>query len=527
MDRYDGFHEFVVARGGALSRTAFLLTGEHHAAEDLVQSALAKAASRWRWLMEHTQPEAYIRRIMINEQISWWRRRPARPVAQVPERAGPDEPGQVVERIALGQALAALTPRQRAVVVLRFYEDLSEADTASLMGCSVGTVKSQTHLALGHLRRALPRYAEQAEDYADGGAALALARRRRTGRAVAAALLAVPMLAGLLWYVVRGPETVPPPVATTPSGIPTPVKALPALPSRLDENTRSEPLPTDRGPGPAVLQVYAEQTSASLGAVLVMVDGRHYTVPPPAAGFVNAPALSPDGRWLTWSTAAATVVRDLTGTEVRELPATSNAPLWSPGGDWFLLPAHAGKGETLFHLPDWTARELAPVSSWDRSTKVVLDSGELLRSAGSPTATAVPLEVVDPVTGAARAVTVDAADRLGPGESVYKWSLLSAPGSSAGLEVLGVSAQGSAQVVGVLQFSTSDGRVLRRISLPTDRLAFPLCFRGGDLLWTDLSSVRRAQVPAGMEVLLDPADPMHVVEPAGCGRSTQLGSMVP
>ncbi|WP_275412070.1 sigma factor, partial [Catellatospora coxensis] len=115
MDRYDGFHEFVVERGGALSRTAFLLTGEHHAAEDLVQSALAKAATRWRQIMDYGQPEAYIRRTMINEQISWWRRRPARPVAEVPERAGPDEPGRVVERVALGQALATLTPRQRTV----------------------------------------------------------------------------------------------------------------------------------------------------------------------------------------------------------------------------------------------------------------------------------------------------------------------------------------------------------------------------------------------------------------------------
>ncbi|GAA1372918.1 SigE family RNA polymerase sigma factor [Catellatospora chokoriensis] len=526
MDRYDGFHEFVVARGGALSRTAFLLTGEHHAAEDLVQSALAKAALRWRWLVEHTQPEAYIRRIMINEQISWWRRRPARPVAQVPERAGPDEPGQVVERIALGQALATLTPRQRAVVVLRFYEDLSEADTAELMGCSVGTVKSQTHLALGHLRRALPRFAEQAGEYADSGAALALARRRRTGRTVAAALLAVPMLAGLLWYAVRGPDAAPPPVATTPSGIPTPAKALPALPSRLDENATIERLPGDRGIGPAVLQVHDRGVQPGSRTLLVTVDGHHYEVAPPEAGYVSTPALSPDGRWLTWSTATSRVVRDLTGSEVRELPPTSNAPLWSPGGDWFLLPAQAGKGEILFHLPDWTPRELAPVSLWDRVTKVVLDSGELLRSAGSPTATAVPLEVVDPVTGAARALTVDVAGLLGQGESVYKWSILSAPGSSAGLEVVGVSAQGSAQVVGVLQFSTTDGRVLRRITVPADGLAFPLCFRGGDLLWTDLATIRRAQVPEGMEVLMT-HDLMNGVEPAGCGRSAQLESMVP
>src|SRR5690349_17789955 len=114
MNRFDGFHEFVVARGGALSRTAFLLTGEHHAAEDLVQSALAKAAARWRQIMEYGQPEAYIRRIMINEHISWWRRRPARPMAQVPEWSGPDEPRQVVDRVVLGRALDTLAPRQRA-----------------------------------------------------------------------------------------------------------------------------------------------------------------------------------------------------------------------------------------------------------------------------------------------------------------------------------------------------------------------------------------------------------------------------
>lgn len=525
MDRYDGFHEFVVERGGALSRTAFLLTGEHHAAEDLVQSALAKAATRWRQIREYGQPEAYVRRTMINEQISWWRRRQVRPVAQVPERPGPDEPGRVVERVALGQALATLTPRQRTVVVLRFYEDLSEADTAKLMGCSVGTVKSQTHLALGHLRRALPLYAEQAGEYADSRAALALARRR-TGRAVAAALLAVPLLAGLLWFTVRGPDTVPPPGTGTPSGIPTPVKPLPALPSRLDGKAASEPLPADRGPGPAVLQVYDDQTSASPYAVLVMVDGRHYTVPSPATGYLSAPALSPDGRWLTWSTTAATMVRDLTGTEVRELPATSTAPLWSPGGDWFLLPARAGTGETLYHLPDWTAREVAPAPV-GRATQVVLDSGELLRPASDPTATAVPMEVVDPVTGAVRAISVEVAGRLGPRESIYKWSILSAPGGSAGLEVIGVASHGSAQVVGVLQFSTADGRVLRRISLPTDRMAFPLCFRGRDLLWTDLGTVRRAEAPEGMALLMELDDPVHVVEPAGCRRSTQLGSMVP
>src|SRR5688572_22464130 len=121
MDRYDGFEEFVVARGGALSRTAFLLTGDHHLAQDLVQSALAKAALRWRQITEHGQPEAYVRRIIVNERISWWRRRPPQPVEWIAERAGPDEPHEIVERLALGQALDTLTPRQRAVLVLRYY----------------------------------------------------------------------------------------------------------------------------------------------------------------------------------------------------------------------------------------------------------------------------------------------------------------------------------------------------------------------------------------------------------------------
>ncbi|GAA2377860.1 hypothetical protein Cme02nite_20050 [Catellatospora methionotrophica] len=517
MDRYDGFHEFVVARGGALSRTAFLLTGEHYAAEDLVQSALAKAAMRWRWLVEHTQPEAYIRRIMINEQISWWRRRPARPVAQVPERPGPDESGQVVDRIALGHALNTLTPRQRAVVVLRFYEDLSEADTAALMGCSVGTVKSQTHLALGHLRRALPRYAEQAGEYADGTAALALARRRRTGRTVVAALVAGPLLAGLLWFTVRGVDTVPPPVATTPSAIPVPVRPVPALPSRLDVNAVVEELPGDRAPGPAVLQVHDDRVFPGPRTVLVMADGHYYS------GFTGPSTLSPDGRRVTWSTATATMVRDLTGTDVRELPATLGSPLWSPGGDWFLLPARAGTGETLYHLPDWTARELPPVLP-AQATAVVLDSGELLRPAGSPTRTTVPLEVVDPVSGTVRPVTVDVADRIAPGESVRSWSILAAPGDSAGLAVFGAGQKGSTEVIDVIQFSTADGRVLRRISLPADRLAFPLCFRGADLLWTDLATIRRAPAPQGIGLLMELDTPWHVVQPAGCTRSTGLGS---
>ena len=156
MDRYSGFAEFVGARQMALSRTAYLLTGDHHAAQDLVQAALVKTATHWPRVLAGGDPEAYVRRVMINENISSWRRRVPRPVATVPDRPVADEAGRTESRLAVAAALRQLPPRQRAVVVLRFYEDLSEAETASLLGCSVGTVKSQTHDALVRLRRLVP-----------------------------------------------------------------------------------------------------------------------------------------------------------------------------------------------------------------------------------------------------------------------------------------------------------------------------------------------------------------------------------
>lgn len=157
MDPFEGFREFVASRGPALSRTAFLLTGSHHAAEELLQGALAKAATRWRQLSVDGSPEAYVRRIMVNDRTSWWRRRRREvQVSDVPEHAAPDRAGLVPERLALAAALATLPPRQRAVVVLRFYEDLSVHETAAALGCSTGTVKSQTADALARLRRQVP-----------------------------------------------------------------------------------------------------------------------------------------------------------------------------------------------------------------------------------------------------------------------------------------------------------------------------------------------------------------------------------
>jgi RNA polymerase sigma-70 factor (sigma-E family) len=167
MDQPESLREFLIARGPALSRTAYLLTGGHEQAQDLLQSALAKVIPRWR-RVSAGDPEAYLRRVMYNERTSLWRSRRYRehPVDQVREPAhrpaGPDEADRVERRLMVAQALARLRPRQRAVVVLRFFEDRSEAEAAALLGCSVGTVKSQTHKALARLRQLAPELAELA-----------------------------------------------------------------------------------------------------------------------------------------------------------------------------------------------------------------------------------------------------------------------------------------------------------------------------------------------------------------------------
>ena len=150
------FDDFVASRSTRLLRTAYLLTHDRALAEDLVQTALSKAWFAWGRI--DGQPEAYVRRIMVNTYSSWWRRRwnGEEATAELPEHPagashGPDDV-RVDERTDLWRALERLPKRQRAVVVLRFYEDLSEAQTAEIMQCSVGTVKSQASRALARLR---------------------------------------------------------------------------------------------------------------------------------------------------------------------------------------------------------------------------------------------------------------------------------------------------------------------------------------------------------------------------------------
>jgi len=153
------FCEYVAARQHALLRTAYLLTGNQHNAEDLLQTALAKAYLAWHKLEDSRQPEAYIRKIMVNEYAGWWRRawrRNEHTTDELPERppAGghPSQHTAYDDRDALWQVVKTLPPRQRATVVLRYYEDLTEAETAQVLGCSIGTVKSQTSRALAQLR---------------------------------------------------------------------------------------------------------------------------------------------------------------------------------------------------------------------------------------------------------------------------------------------------------------------------------------------------------------------------------------
>ena len=149
-----GFEEFVAARSDALLRTAYLLTRDHALAEDLVQTALTKAYVAWgRIEGDH---EAYVRRIMVNTFSSWWRRKWNGEVATetLPEHSSPGAAHDqgAGESLDLAAAVARLPRRQRAVLVLRYFEDLTEAQTAELLGISVGTVKSQTSKALAHLR---------------------------------------------------------------------------------------------------------------------------------------------------------------------------------------------------------------------------------------------------------------------------------------------------------------------------------------------------------------------------------------
>jgi RNA polymerase sigma-70 factor (sigma-E family) len=150
-DRPD-FSGFVAARSGALLRTAFLLTGDWASAEDLLQASLAKC---WRsWSRVSDRPDAYVRKVIVNTYVSWRRRRwhGETPASELPEVVVGDRTSEIDDREALWLALRRLPRRQRAVVVLRYFDDMTEAETAVVLGIRVGTVKSQCSKALAALR---------------------------------------------------------------------------------------------------------------------------------------------------------------------------------------------------------------------------------------------------------------------------------------------------------------------------------------------------------------------------------------
>ncbi|MFN2536956.1 MAG: SigE family RNA polymerase sigma factor [Mycobacteriales bacterium] len=150
----DDFRELFVARAAALRRTAFLLCGDWHQAEDLVSVSFAKLYSAWRRV---DNPEPYLRQVLVRSWVDETRRphRRERPYADLPD--GPAGPGTSTEdRELLKAALMRVPPRQRACLVLRFFDDLTVADTARALGCSENTVKSQTSRGLDALRALIP-----------------------------------------------------------------------------------------------------------------------------------------------------------------------------------------------------------------------------------------------------------------------------------------------------------------------------------------------------------------------------------
>ena len=155
----DGFTDWAGSRQHALLRTAVLLTGDRGRAEDLVQEALVKVATRWARLADGN-PDAYARTIIYRDNISWWRRRRDVPVEVLRDDAAAHDMHAVERRMMVAAALDRLTAKQRAVLVMRYFDDLTEAECARLLGISVGTVKSQAHVAIARLRSGSPELAD-------------------------------------------------------------------------------------------------------------------------------------------------------------------------------------------------------------------------------------------------------------------------------------------------------------------------------------------------------------------------------
>jgi RNA polymerase sigma-70 factor (sigma-E family) len=160
----EDFEAWADARAAGLARSALLLTGDVHLAEDLVQETLVRVAQHWSRLIRRGDPDGYAHRVLHNVAIDAWRRKGRRPTEvdgihsaeATASMLRVDDGGSTDRRLLMREALGRLTPKQRAVLVLRFYEDFTEIQTASVLGCSPNTVKSQTRQALARLRQLAP-----------------------------------------------------------------------------------------------------------------------------------------------------------------------------------------------------------------------------------------------------------------------------------------------------------------------------------------------------------------------------------
>lgn len=162
------FEEYALARGAALVRFGRLLTGDEHRAEDLVQDVLTKAYARWPRIGRLEQPDLYVRKMLVNAHTSWWRRAVNRELA-VAEPGGTgwvaDTTAESAERDAIWRLVLQLSPRQRTVIVLRYYEDYDDATIAELMECGQGTVRTQAKRALEKLQHLYPDFETAREEH--------------------------------------------------------------------------------------------------------------------------------------------------------------------------------------------------------------------------------------------------------------------------------------------------------------------------------------------------------------------------
>jgi RNA polymerase sigma-70 factor (sigma-E family) len=239
------FDSFVRARSGSLLRSAYFLTGDQHLAEDLVQAALARTHRAWPGLHAAAAADAYTRKTMYHLQVSWWRRRRVAETLteHLPARAADTDLAETAAlQVTLRSLLLRLPARQRAVLVLRFFDDLTEAQTADVLGIRVGTVKSQTAKALAKLRVLAPELKEFSTGTADEVSPVDLRDRsieasrrlatRRAAATVAAVAVLVAVVTGIVTRFGLGPDQPVPPADPTPS--PSPAPSAVVLPTRTE-----------------------------------------------------------------------------------------------------------------------------------------------------------------------------------------------------------------------------------------------------------------------------------------------------